>query len=458
PDIVVNSVKFIKGSKKLITNIDVGGDEDIEAEFEIEVQSRRGRGRGTTFYVFEKNSGKTCAPWPGCKEDPQNPGGGLRTCNEIYGASSCYLYDPLNPTSTEECLVSRGNDNSPGFTFFQNCKTSETLVVPADEPLMAADDGVELHLVGPWFGGRSAIVNGGRTARIVGFTIVAHGAGPNPGDPPSVADGACHGTVGEDPTQFQYGSVSAAVTLIPHLGVQGPPDMTATRLHITTTHGARFCNVLESASNETDLIARTTDTSDLAAGSILDNVIDDDSYSQYGALAQYVNLNDGDANVGMSNNIIGYSQFGCAAIKVGPWVEKTGIENNVIVTPGGGDGGAPCAGDGVSIEVEDSGIPDGPSNLFHDDAPVRVNKNLVDTTQAGATTGIKVTGSAVGQNEGNEITCDAGDSTYDLGVNVTDNTQFGLFPTKGKRKNTAIGSMTEIIQGVPGESSACPSP
>ena len=138
-DFTVHTVKFIKSSNKLIANISVGGEPTLEAEFEIEVASRRGKGRGTTFFVFEKDSGKTCAPWPGCKEDPQNPDGGLSDCNTEYKTTTCFLYD-LTLTSEQPCPVVRTTDNSPGWTFPNSCRISETLVVPFDEPLMVTYD------------------------------------------------------------------------------------------------------------------------------------------------------------------------------------------------------------------------------------------------------------------------------------------------------------------------------
>ena len=332
-DITVHSVRFIKSSKKLIADITVGGIETLEADFEIEVSSRRGRGRGTTFYVFAKDSGPSCEPWPGCKEDPQDPDGGLFTCEEIYGSSSC-----KNLTGGD-CMVSRGNDNTPGVTFVDNCSTQHTLVVPVDDVAMFGG-GFELHLVGRWKGGRAAIVNAGGTARVDGLTIVAHGAGPNSDDPPTVADGTCHGIVGEDPGTGagSYATVSAAVSLNPHRGTTNLPRMTVANLHISSLDdegmdsGARFCNAIEYASHDGNVGSAM---SPLVVGGMEGNVVDENSYSQFGLFTRYVNTGDGDAHVGISDNTIGYSEIGCAAIKAGPWVEKLSVHDNIVVAPGG---------------------------------------------------------------------------------------------------------------------------
>ena len=97
----------------------------------------------------------------------------------------------------------------------------------------------------------------------------------------------------------------------------------------------------------------------------------------------------------------------------------------------------------VNIDILDT--------MFQDDAPITIGKNSVDTTVDRIMgdpprVGIRIVDSAIGKNEGNVITCSSPDQIYELSDN-DDATRNGLFPTKGKKKNTLSDGTT--ITGPP---------
>jgi hypothetical protein len=369
----------------------------------------------------------SCEPWPQCKDEGAGDPPGLSTCNAVFSTTECWALD--DPGTN--CVVSRAQDNTPGWFFTQDCQTATTLIVPYSDPLLGGQ-GYTLKLVGEegsgdWLGGRAAIVNEGAIARVANLTIMVNDE--------NVADGTCIGA----------NVVETAVSLDPHIAGtdSGVPRMNSANLTVTTRNpdgslsDAQFCNGLEYASTSDDMPIEVP----MFAGGITDNTIDEESYSNIGVVARFINTTDnvtGDSDhVSISGNTIDYSSSGCAGIRIAT-VERAAIGENTVYAPGCGGTG------GVGIDIEDTGTGTAHPDFFTAE-PIEFKKNIVITTlSTGSDVGISIVGSAVEKNEGNTLSGDGTDTAY-----FTCDSGDVPFPTNGKKKNTFNGTTVESAEECP---------
>lgn len=381
----------------------------------------------------------SCTPWPDCKNDP---GGSptQSTCSDVFFAGTsgicmktCY-FDGTCGGEDPECGLVGHEDNTPGWKLNDHCATTKTLVVPQETPFFGVESDFSLTLIaglsGVWEGGRAGIMNELGGVRVTGMTIIVDGAG--------VANGSCPGTL-DDTLATTHGTVVAAVTINPYRNGPTLPRPAAGGLTVRAINGARLCNGLEFGGGSVDSL-RADDTGYRASVGLASNVIEADTYTQYGLVFQYMDFRD-DADEGVVvDNTVGPSPGGCAAIKVGPLVERMEISGNTVSAPTG------C---GIGIDIESTGVAfdDGLGHVLEDERPIVIVDNHVDTASAGAMTALRIQDSAVGKNEANSITCDAGDVTYDVA-----GTSGLSFPSNGKKINTANGMTIETAN------EACPGP
>ena len=359
-----------------------------------------------------------CDPWPGCKKGDSGEDPGLSTCTTVLLAHLGIVEPPDGPalgpctdTLGGSCDIVRPNDTTPGWIMKENCETTWTLEIPADEPLLDGGNNT-LELIAPWSGGRAGIVNLGGAARVSNLDILVQDVN------------VANGTAGT-------GKVEAAISFDPHVGTSGLPRMTSFNIRVMVGNNAQFYNAIEYAST-TGL-----DEVPLFAGSVSGNEIFPNSYSNSGILVTNINTTDnitGDSdNASISDNRVHPSSNGCIGIQVGPWVERANIEGNDVTL------GCVIGGVGIRIlstGVAHDGLPVGaPPEAFEAPLPASIVKNIVNINDGNFNVGIEISDSDIGKNQGNVITGDIADQPYSVS-----NSGDVPFPTKGKKKNTCNGT------------------
>lgn len=453
--VIVNNVRFVN-RKTLVATIDVPVDADI-AFYDIVVTSlsRGGKGGGIElFQVSEQGSGQFCFPWPDCKGHPQ--GEDISTCNATYfgypepGEPDYDPNDigPCRSLSGGECVVVPHADPTPGMKLFGPCTISETLVVPAALPFFNGE-GFSLTLVtGPsgfWEGGRAAIMNESRGVKVSDVTIIV--------DDANIADGSCAATTTgngdlDDAPGVAYSKVAAAVALNPYrdtgTGTGPRPGASEITVRGNKENGAKFCNGLELGGATVDSLM--SDDTGFRVSGFGQSIIEPDSFSQHGIVFQNIDYRDDPDLGGLADNQVYVSAGACAAIKVGPHVERGNLSNNTVYAPGG------CFGSpGVGIDIESSGVAfdDGAGNVLEDEVPIEIVGNTVYTTGT-ATVAIRIDGTAVSKNESNTFVCDAGAVPADVTYQVSDPQSDIRFAANGKKVNVANGQvLTETNQDCP---------
>lgn len=323
-----------------------------------------------------------------------------------------------------ECILLPPSDNTPGWHMAGSCRTTGTLVLSGERPILSGD-GHTLYLdadqdgnwnVDPNTGlGReniprpyAAITNGGHTLRVASMTIEATDS--------RIADGCA-------------GALKTAVSLDPDRTANPAlPRIGAAFLEVGASGGAKFCNALEYVGSN------PYDRFPYFSGGISGNVIQPDVYAN--AAIRVANINNTDNLSGkdydaasIGDNVIEYSASGCVGILVED-VERAHIEGNTVTPPGGGDAG--CVGDGVGISIIKTGVSSA-SFQFDEPRPVKLSDNAV-TTQGTNAIGVRIEDSEVDPNAKNQFAGDPGDFPYS--ISGTGNTDF---PTKGKARNRCNG-------------------
>jgi len=307
--------------------------------------------------VNTKN-GKSCGGSGESGGEPQ-----LASCADVYFGGVAGMCTAAG--SGDDCILSRFNDNTPGWLATQDCDLYATLVVPASDPIFDGN-GHTFHLVAPWSGGAAAITNGGGAVRVANLTI-------------SVASTA----VANDCN----GPVQTAIRIDQDAPDSGVPRPQAVNMTLVSSGSARFCNGIEYRGSDPQIRIPQF------GGGVTGNTILEDSYARAAIWLSDLNLTDNvkgqprswDFAAASDNTIEGSCAAGSVGIYYGPNVERGRVQHNLIAPGSSGCGNA------IGILVTDSGRAKGNGGSSFDFLaadPIIVENNDIFTDDSGGSVGV----------------------------------------------------------------------
>jgi hypothetical protein len=327
---------------------------------------------------------------PGC--DGGGGGGGSEpetaNCSDIYFGGITKLCTAAG--TLNECILSRFNDNTPGWRATQDCDLRATLVTPASDPILDGE-GHTFNLVHPWSGDYAGFSNGSGDVRIVNLTVnVASTA---------VADGC----LGVD-------TVMTAIWIDQDAPESGVPRPTAGGVTITSGNGARFCNAIEYRGSDPQIRVPQF------GGGVTGNTISGESYERAAIWLSDLNLTDNvkgqpktwDFAAASDNQIEGSCSPGSVGVHFGPNVERGRVQGNLIVPND-------SCGNAIGVLVTDSGRAktNGDTFDFLASDPIIVEQNIIITDTGGGSTAVIFDADSEAVTRSNVLTAgDGGDTGF----------------------------------------------
>jgi len=313
---------------------------------------------------FNPKSGKSCGGSGDGGGEPETA-----SCKDVYFGGAAGMCTAAGNIG-DDCMLTRFNDNTPGWQVTQDCDLYATLIIPASDPIFDGNDHT-FNLAGTWGddGGEdyAAFTNGGGAVRIANLTI-------------SVASTAVANGCGGD-------TVQTAIWIDQDAPDSGVPRPQAGGVTIEASGGARFCNGIEYRGSDPQIRIPQF------GGGVTGNTILENSYARAAIWLSDLNLTDNVKGqpktwdfAAASDNVIEGSCGGSIGILYGPNVERGRIKRNLILPGGSGCGNA------IGILVTDSGQTkdndDGASYDFLAADPIIVEENDIETDDVGGSVGV----------------------------------------------------------------------
>jgi hypothetical protein len=362
---------------------------------------------------FNPKSGKPCGGGDDGGGEPETA-----TCTDVFFGGTSGL---CTAAGTEnECIVSRFNDNTPGWRATQDCDLRATLVTPAGNPIFDGQ-GYTFNLVGTWSGEYAGFSNGEGDYRIANITVNVAST--------DVAAGC------DDVAPVT--TVQTAIWIDQDAPNSGVPRPQAAGVTITSGNGAHFCNAIEYRGSDPQIRVPQF------AGGIAGSTIAGGSYERAAIWLSDLNLTDNvkgqpktwDHALASDNMIEGSCTLGSVGIIFGPNVERGRVEGNTIVPNGSG-----CGTD-IGILVSDSGRARENSDNYDFLAsnPITVGRNVIVTDTSGGSFGVVFDADSEATTDANDLT--AG-HVSDTGFCVE--TGAGVDLGNGKKADSFSGFGTDV--------------